>query len=151
MSELTIKMDTWGHKELKEYLLSLKGILNAKVNNKKELGINVEYNPFIITPKIIKYEIFLFLDVQKIPSMLAFDKHPTTQTENYKIKRKEICCEYCLKDTIADLFDIKGIETVTCNYQPEKNNQRNIIINIAYNPEILTTSQLEAIESELNL
>lgn len=151
MAELTIIIDTWGHKELKEYLTTLRGIINVKINNKEELEINVTYNPTVITPKIIKYEIFLFLDIQKIPSMLAFDKHPPIPTENYKIKRNEICCEYCLKGTIADLFDIEGIEMVTCNYHPEKNNQKNITINIAYNPESLTTSQLKIIESELNL
>lgn len=31
MSELTIAIDSWGHKELKEYLMSLNGILDVKI------------------------------------------------------------------------------------------------------------------------
>ena len=33
MSELTIVIDNWGHKELKKYLMSLKGILDVEIKN----------------------------------------------------------------------------------------------------------------------
>ena len=33
MSEITIIIDNWGHEELKEYLMSLKGILDVEIKN----------------------------------------------------------------------------------------------------------------------
>ncbi len=72
MSKLTIIIDNWGHKELKEYLMSLKGILDVEIKNDEQLDIYLKYDSSLITPKIIKMEITLFLDIAKIPSILSF-------------------------------------------------------------------------------
>ncbi len=74
MSELTIVIDNWGHKELKEYLMSLKGVLDVEVKNDEQLEIYLKYDSSLITPKIVKMEITLFLNIVKIPSILSFDK-----------------------------------------------------------------------------
>lgn len=95
MAELTIILDYWKNKELKEYLMSLNGIINVILKNKQEhLEIYVKYDTELITPKIIKFEILLFLDILKIPSILAFDKHSIIETSDYKVIRNDICCEY---------------------------------------------------------
>ena len=44
MAELTIILDNWGHKELKEYLMSLNGILDVKLKNEESLEIYIKYN-----------------------------------------------------------------------------------------------------------
>jgi len=90
MSELTIIIDNWGHKELKEYLMSLNGILDVIIKNEKQLEIYIKYNSNLITPKIIRLGILLFLDILKIPSILAFDKHSPIKTSEYKIIRNDI-------------------------------------------------------------
>jgi len=60
MSELAIVIDHWGHKELKEYLMSLNGILDVEIKNDindEQLNIYLKYNSDLISPKIIKMEI----------------------------------------------------------------------------------------------
>lgn len=155
MAELTIIIDSDGHKELKEYLMTLKGILEVIIKNEKELEIYIKYDPNLISWKVIRMEIILFLDISKIPSILAFDKHPTIQTSNYKITRNNLCCEYCFKGAIDDLFEIEGIEKVESNFNEENYYQKpyderdDIIISIEYNPNLIDTSKMEQIEQNL--
>ncbi len=104
MSELTIVIDNWGHKELKEYLMSLKGILDVEIKNDEQLDIYLKYDSSLITSKIIKMEITLFLNITKIPSLLSFNKHPNFETSNYTITRDDLCCEYCYKGEICSNY-----------------------------------------------
>ena len=60
MSEITIIIDNWGHEELKEYLMSLKGILDVEIKNveheiksDEQLDIYLKYDSSLITPKMI--------------------------------------------------------------------------------------------------
>ena len=153
MSELIIIIDHWGHKELKEYLMSLNGILDVIIKNGEQLEIYVKYNSNLITSKIIKLEILLFLNILKTPSILAFDKHSTMEMAEYKIIRNGICCEYCLKGAIEDLFEIDGIEKVESNFNKEKNydERDNVIISIKYNSGLISMDDMRQIELKLNI
>lgn len=163
MSEITIIIDNWRHEELKEYLMSLKGILDVEIKNveheiksDKQLDIYLKYDSSLITPKIIKMEITLFLNITKIPSILSFDKYPKFKTSNYTIIRDDLCCEYCYKGAIEDLFEIEGIETVKGNFNEDylfkKYEEREkITINIEYNPNLLKAEDMKQIELKLNI
>ena len=163
MSEITIIIDNWGHEELKEYLMSLKGILDVEIKNveheiksDEQLDIYLKYDSSLITPKIIKMEITLFLNITKIPSILSFDKYPKFKTSNYTIIRDDLCCEYCYKGAIEDLFEIEGIETVKGNFNEDylfkKYEEREkIIINIKYDPNLINTEEIKQIELKLNI
>ena len=153
MSELTIIIDHWGHKELKEYLMSLNGILDVIIKNGEQLEIYVKYNSNLITLKIIKLEILLFLNILKTPSILAFDKHSTMEMSEYKIIRKGICCEYCLKGAIEDLFEIDGIEKIESNFNKEKiyDERDNVIISLKYNSDLISMDDMRQIELKLNI
>ena len=153
MSELIIIIDHWGHKELKEYLMSLNGILDVIIKNGEQLEIYVKYNSNLITSKIIKLEILLFLNILKTPSILAFEKHSTMEMAEYKIIRNGICCEYCLKGAIEDLFEIDGIEKVESNFNKEKNydERDNVIISIKYNSGLISMDDMRQIELKLNI
>lgn len=157
MNELTIIIDYWENKELKDYLMSLKGILDVIIKDEEQLKLYIKYNPNLITLKIIKMEILLFLDILKTPSILSFDKHSTIKTINYKINKYDICCEYCFKNSIEDLFEIEGIEKVESNFDKEKyyqkkyNERDNVIINISYNPQLISKDDMEQIELRLNI
>lgn len=156
MSELTIVIDNWGHEELKEYLMSLKGILDVEIKSNEQLGIWLKYDSRLITPKIIKMEIMLFLDIAKIPSILSFDKYPKFETSNYTITRDDLCCEYCYKGAIEDLFEIDGIEVVKGNFKGgylfKKHEEREkIIINIKYDPNLISIEEMKQIELKLNI
>lgn len=153
MSELTIVIDYFSHKELKEYLMSLNGILDTVIENEEQLKIYIKYDSNLITSKIIKMEILLFLGIMKIPSILSFDKHSKFKTFNYKIIREDLCCEYCFKGTIDDLFEIDGIEKVESNFNEDDlfDKHKKIILDISYNPNIITIDEMKQIELNLNI
>lgn len=155
MAELTIIFDCWGHNELEEYLMSQKGIEKIFIKNEEHLEINIKYNPNLITSNIIKKEILLFVDSLNIPSLLAFDKHPTTKISEYLIIRPDICCDFCYKGAIEDLFEIAGIEKVSSNYndylQSNYDEREQVKINIKYNPDIISIDEMKQIESNLIL
>ena len=152
MGELTIIVDDCGHKELKSYLMSLKGILNVNIENEDQLIIYIKYKPDLITSEIIKMEILLFLDILNRPSILAFDKHPDIKTSVYKIIRDDICCDYCLKGAIEDLFGIEGIEKVESNFSEENYIKHEpIVININYNSDLIIYDDMKQIELKLNI
>ena len=163
MSKITIIIDNWGHEELKEYLMSLKGILDVEIKNveheiksDEQLDIYLKYDSSLITPKMIKMEITLFFNITKIPSILSFDKYPKFKTSNYTIIRDDLCCEYCYKGAIEDLFEIEGIETVKGNFNEDylfkKYEEREkITINIEYNPNLLKAEDMKQIELKLNI
>ena len=148
MKELTFVIDWAIHDELKDYLMSLNGISNVIINNDKYLKINIKYDSNLISGKIIEMELFLFLDVTKTPSIISFNKHFKGKLETYIIDKNSICCEYCLKGAIEDLFEIEGIEKVETNFGQKDNNT---IINIGYNPKLISIDKMKEIEIELNI
>lgn len=152
MKELTIVIDSWGHKELKDYLMSLKGVLEVIIENERYLQIYVKYNPTFITLKILKMEILLFLDILKVPSIIAFDKHSQNKTSLYKIVRKGICCEYCYKGSVEELFETEGIEKVESDYDIETYDcNKELVINIKYDSSLISAKTMKEIDSKLNL
>ncbi len=155
MSELNIVIDNYNHKELREYLMSLKGVKFVKINNNRNLYIYLKYDSKLITAKIIKMEILVFLDI-KIPSIISFNKYPKLKTADYTIIKKDLCCEYCFKNAIEELFEIDGIEKVESSFTDEyflkKDGKReNIVINIKYNPNILDVNKIKQIELKLTI
>ena len=96
-------------------------------------------------------EITLFLNIVKIPSLLSFDKYPKFETCNYTIIRDDLCCEYCYKGAIEDLFEIEGIETVKGNFNEDYLFKKKIIINIKYDPNLINTEEMKQIELKLNI
>ncbi len=156
MSELTLIIDNWGHDELKQYLMSLNGILDVEIKNDEQLYIYLKYDSSLTSPKIIKMEILYFLDVRKFPCLYSFDKHPKSNTSDYTIIRDDLCCEYCYMGAIEDLFEIEGIEKVESNfyedYLHKKYDEREKIkINIKYNPNFISTEEMKQIELKLNI
>lgn len=156
MRKLTVLIDAWGHNELKNYLLSLKGIIDVSINIDKDLEITIWYDSNLISSKIINLEIFAFLKILKTPSLLSFDKHSDQKLSTYKIIREEICCEYCFKSTVEDLFNISGIEKVESNfinsyYRNELDGEKTIIIDIYYNENIIHYDEIKKNELNLNI
>lgn len=147
MKKLTIGIDSFGNKELKEYLLSLKGIRNVKIKNLDSLNICIEYDQNLITEKLIKQEILLFLDLLKLPSIIYFDKHSADKTSEYKIVKENPCCEYCIKNSIESLFEIDGIDKVKYNFDKQKN----LEIIIDYEQNKIKECNLKEIEMKLKI
>lgn len=150
MDELTLvfDMDTWLTEELEQYLLSLTGIIEAKVSDEEK--IYIKYNSKIISIKILKLEILAFISKLKIPSLISFYKHPKDKTLNAYIIINDICCEYCYKAMIQELLLINGIESAHSEYTHEYNSHEPVKISITYNNKMITKEKIKEIEIKLN-
>ena len=152
MKELTIMMGSCGHKELKDYLMSLTGVSEVIVENEKELKIDMKYNLELITPKIIKMEIGLFLIILKIPFPVAVINIQKINFLNIKWQEKIFTVNLALKAAIEDLFDIEGIEKVESNFDVETyDNNEEIEIKIKYDSSLISSNTKKEIELKLNL
>lgn len=152
MSELTIILSSFGHKDLKDYLLSLDGVSKVKIENERYLKIDVKYDSKKIASKVIKMEITLFLNLLKTPSLLAFDKHSPESTENYQIIKKEPFCEICIASAMDRLFEMDGIEKVESSYNyidDATSAEQKLVLNIFYNPNVLQIKDMKKIEETM--
>ena len=143
-SELTIIIDDWGHKELKQYLMDLNGIMDVNIKDEEQLEIYIKNNPDLISLKIIKNEILLFLDILKITSLLAFDKHIEEET----IIINDLCCEYWLKDFIEELLEIEAIKSAYTDF--DNIDKHNVNIFISYDDKLLSQDELNSIKRKFN-
>ena len=152
MKDITIELDDWGHRELEEYLLTVPGINSVKTNDATNIKIDINYDSQKINSKMIRMELDLFFDRAKEPSLISFDKHEPANN-SYKIKIKYLCCEYCLKGMIEDLYDTNGIISCKSNFdfvKPEKQRFKNVLLNITYN-DIIDIDKIKELEKGFNL
>lgn len=113
MQKITFVIDVWLKNDLKEYLLSLKGVLNANVDFEND-KIDVQYDEKIINSYMLKEETNLFLNRQ-YPSIIRFDKY-CKNTKQLDVA-SDICCENCYLNLIDELYDIDGISKVSSDFE----------------------------------
>lgn len=149
MNKLTLKIEysNFLNNDLEDYLLSLQGVTNTNVNIDNS-EINVEYDSSIISLKVLKMEILLYLDIVKIPSIISFDKHSKSNIKKDIIVIKDLCCEHCLKGMIDDLLDINGIESAYSDF--DYINKYNVNIFITYNYKLLDKEKILEISNKFN-
>ena len=116
---MKLVLDDTVSSELKEYLLMQDGITKVELNNKSFLvTLNIEYNKNI-TPSIIMKYIELF-QKNTYSTLYEFDKGISG---NYKVLNytiDDICCDYCYKGLLMDLFENEKIKSVKSNYDYNK-------------------------------
>ncbi len=149
MCRVTLELNCWMHDELKDYLLSLEGIKKVEVDSEENVFISVEYDEEIIDTKVLKYEIFTFLDVMRIPSLLSFDKHPKDKIKEHTFVIKHLCCEFCYSSFIDDLFMTDGIESASAN-KNDVDNRENVPVVVTFNPRLVDEEKILKIEKEFN-
>ena len=116
MKEVTFKFDNvMSSNDFSDYFLSLTGIKNINYKNVDYLEITIQYTDDISLERI-KLQLELYFNILKIPEMLFFDKHIKKDLKKEQIVIKDMCCEYCIKGTIEDLFDTNGIVSAYTNY-----------------------------------
>ena len=148
MKELTLKYDEYCiYSDIENYLLTLKGIKSAKFNENKS-EVFIEYDPNLITIKLILIEIDLFINTNS-PSLFGFDKHSNNKLLDYEIVINDLCCEYCLKGNIEDLILIDGIESARTDYDYQSN-KRNVKIFIKYDNNLVDINKIKELEKEFN-
>lgn len=153
MNELTLKIDyRFTDKKLENYMQSLKGIHECKIND-KENSIYIQYDSNQISIKALKYEILTFLEDSKIPEIISFDKHFSGIKENYTINIEYICCEYDLKFKIEQLLLTNGIESASTDFNFEfydSYSLENVLINITYDSHKMKLEEIKKLEEKFN-
>lgn len=147
MSRLKIRLELkYSFIGLDDYLLSLNGINDVKIDN-NDSSVYVEYDSSLMPLKILEKEILLYLDLIKIPSILAFDKYKKN-CKKYTIVIKDLCCEYCLKSMIEELLMVDGINSAYTNFDYVIKNDVNIFI--TYDEEIVSIDMINNISDRFN-
>ncbi len=101
--------------ELKVYLLTQLGITNVEFNKKNYLiTLDIEHNEKT-TPYIIMQFIDLFLE-NKYSILGEFDKGTIGKFKTLKYIVEDMCCEYCYRGFVMDLFENKKVKSVRSNY-----------------------------------
>ena len=108
-------IDDLVNEELKEYLLTQDGIDSVVIDKEKYLiTLNIEHNKKT-TPEIIMKYIELF-QKNKYSILFEFDKGTTGNFKVLKYIIDDMCCEYCYRGLVMDLFENKKIKSVKSNF-----------------------------------
>ena len=145
MNKLTLKLDCEIYNEIKSYLLDLNGVDEVLISKDE---ITVIYNDEGIDVYMLKGEIELFLEIDKTPSIIGFNKYNITDNK-YDIYINDLCCEYCLKGFIEELLMIDGIVEAYTDF--DYVNKKNVKIMIKYDSSIISMDEINNLEKEFNV
>ena len=135
MKHLTLNLECWIDMEVLDYLMQLDGVDKAEVNEDKDT-LDIYFDDKIIPLKILVMEVELFLKIDKIPSIIGFDKNSDKELVKKNVTVDDICCEYCVMGNVYDLLLMKGIEKVSTDYDFEK--WENINFFIEYDKDLIS-------------
>ena len=111
---MKLLVDSFINPEIKDYLLSQKGINDVNI---KEVGIDteieIEYDD--ISPIVIMKHIDLYCD-NKLPVLLKFDKCLKGEKKKINYNVSDMCCDQCYRSLVMELFENKFINSVRSNF-----------------------------------
>lgn len=99
--------------ELKDYLIDQPGINDVEVITKNlisEINVNSKIDPLVVLQYI---ELF---QKNNNSTMLSFDKGNIFESNHLKYLVDDMCCEYCYKSLIKELFKNEYIKSVESNF-----------------------------------
>ncbi len=135
MKHLTLKLECWIDMEVLQYLMQLDGVDKVEVNEDKDT-LDIYFDDKIIPLKILVMEVELFLKIDKVPSIIGFDKNSDKELIKKTVTIDDICCEYCVMGNVYDLLLMKGIEKVSTDYDFEK--WENVNFFIEYDKDLIS-------------
>ena len=149
MKELTLKLEhLYGiDEEFELYMKDFNGVEDAKYD-RDTLDVYIKYDEAKISLNRIKLEVFLFLGINTIPSLLAFDKHSKNKLDIATITIKDLCCEYCLKGMVEELLFVDGIEKLETDF--DYINKQDVNFSISYDQNIITEDKIKELEKKMN-
>ena len=149
MKELTLKLEhLYGiDEEFELYMKDFNGVEDAKYD-RDTLDVYIKYDEAKISLNRIKLEVFLFLGINTIPSLLAFDKHSKNKLDIATITIKDLCCEYCLKGMVEELLFVDGIEKLETDF--DYINKKDVNFSISYDQNIITEDKIKELEKKMN-
>ena len=102
--------------ELTEYLLTVEGITSVNPSDKNNLTVlDIKYNEKTNPDIIMKY-IELF-QKNKYSILFEFDKETVGNYKVLKYTVDDMCCDYCYRGLVMDLYENKNIKSVKSNYE----------------------------------
>lgn len=131
---------------LTDYLSTINDVSLVEINNDE---VYIEFDKNIISFTILKMEVLLYLNILRIPSLIAFDKCSKTNVKKYTFLIKDLCCEYCLMGLIENLYNIDGIISAYSDF--DYCNKYGVNIFITYDSEIVSLDLLEELDRKFNL
>ncbi len=147
MKKLALKIDDIIPNTIINHLLTIKGIKDVKLKDKDSI-IEINYMENEIGSLVIEKEVMLFLGLIQMPSLMGFNKYSTNKLTKYNMIIKDLCCEYCLKGNIEELFGIKGIEKVSTDF--DFINKKNVKIETEFDEKIINLDKVKEIEKKFN-
>ena len=143
---MRVILDSDVNEELKVYLLTQLGITNVEFNKKNYLiTLDIEHNEKT-TPYIIMQFIDLFLE-NKYSILYEFDKGTKGNFKTLKYIVEDMCCEYCYRGFVMDLFENKKVKSVRSNY--DYDNAYNIEFIIEYDEKYSEDELIKYIKEKL--
>lgn len=116
---MEIKLDGIVSPELKEFLLSQEGITDVEIDyDNYFVKLNIKLNEKT-TPNIVMKYIELF-EKSKYSNLVEFNKDFNNKCKTLKYIINDMCCEFCYKDLIMELFKNDKIKSVKSNYDFNK-------------------------------
>ena len=107
--------DDFINKEIKEYLLTQEGIIDVELNENHNLTtLDIKYNENINPNIILKY-IELFQNRQ-YSILFEFDKNTKGNFNVLEYVIDDMCCDYCYRRLVTDLFENEHIKSVKSNF-----------------------------------
>ena len=132
--------------ELKEFLLMQDGIYDVKTEeNDSFIVLDITHDIKITPELIIKY--IEMTNKFNYSMLFEFDKGTTGNFKIFKYTIDDVCCEYCYRDFIMDLFENKKIKSVKSNFDYSKT-VFNIEFIIEYDEKYSEKELIEYIEEK---
>ncbi len=108
-------LDDLINEELKDYLLTQIGITDVEFNKENRLTtLDIKYNEKT-TPWIIMKYIELF-QKNEYSILFGFDKSTIGDFKVLKYTIDDMCCDYCYRKLVMDLFENENIKSVKSNF-----------------------------------
>lgn len=124
MKKLTLVFDSIdmysqnNQKEYNDYISSINGVVETNISYNIDYGtmtFDITYDEKVINNNVLYLELKTILNIYKYPSLIFFDKHFDGKTDKIEVK-KRLCCEYCFKIDLEDMFEMDGIIKVENNF-----------------------------------
>lgn len=131
---------------LEEYLLSIDGIMDVKIENKEyNFFVTITYDETKMFVERIEKEIKLYIDRINEPIVVSFNKFEDNDVIK-EINIEDACCEYCMEGNIENLLQLDGIGSFSYN---QDTNYFNVSAKLGYNPNKISKEKLKEIEESL--
>ena len=152
MQKVTYEIDDinwYTNDECYSYLKNINGIISVNIKKDFYPLFTITYNENVISHKIVFYEICTFLNIPYNHSVLSFNYYPK-DAKTYLLNLKGLCCDFCYRNLIEELFQTNGILAVNERYEKHfigNNFKENL--KIKYDDRIISELEIKELERKI--